>query len=297
MAPMTSARLTLRRCGHLALAALCAVGCLTGGAAGAAWAGQPGRLDFGGLARTYSLHVPPGLEHPAGLVVNLHGAGAIGAGWEWETNYDAVADAHGLIVVYPDGIDFSWADGRGASVPDQQGVDDVGFITGLVAKLVSGIRIVLRIPPTTGSWTFLTTECLAKRPAAPSLPLTQKRLGGIRLQIAAANEFPCLGVNNDGTFRWITVNCGHIMQQRLLIAGRPDYNRPGAGSLLLTQSALGFHACRRLSRSIVLKARMLYAARKVDCLHSALRPGGRRTLHDAFRNALAQYRRLVQHAN
>ncbi|MDT5183928.1 MAG: polyhydroxybutyrate depolymerase, partial [Mycobacterium sp.] len=73
--------------------------------------------------------------------MNLHGAGAIGAGWEWETNYDAVADAHGFIVVYPDGIDFSWADGRGASVPDRQGVDDVGFITGLVAKLVSDFGV------------------------------------------------------------------------------------------------------------------------------------------------------------
>ena len=137
---MTSLRLTVRRCGHLALAALCVVAYLAVGAAPAS-AGQPGRLDFGGLARTYSLHVPPGLEHPAGLVVNLHGAGAIGAGWEWETNYDAVADAHGFIVVYPDGIDFSWADGRGASVPDQQGVDDVGFITGLVAKLVADFGI------------------------------------------------------------------------------------------------------------------------------------------------------------
>lgn len=137
---MTSLRLTVRRCGHLALAALCVVAYLAVGAAPAS-AGQPGRLDVGGLARTYSLHVPPGLEHPAGLVVNLHGAGAIGAGWEWETNYDAVADAHGFIVVYPDGIDFSWADGRGASVPDQQGVDDVGFITGLVAKLVADFGI------------------------------------------------------------------------------------------------------------------------------------------------------------
>ena len=119
---------------------LCAVVCLVGGVAPAS-AGQPGRLDFGGVARTYSLHVPAGLEHPAGLVVNLHGAGMIGAGWEWDTNYDAVADAHGFIVVYPDGIDFSWADGRGASVPDQQGIDDVGFITGLVAKLVSDFGV------------------------------------------------------------------------------------------------------------------------------------------------------------
>jgi polyhydroxybutyrate depolymerase len=138
---MTSARLTVRRCRNLVFVmVLCAGVCLVGGVAPAS-AGQPGRLDFGGLARTYSLHVPAGLEHPAGLVVNLHGAGAIGAGWEWETNYDAVADAHGFIVVYPDGIDFSWADGRGASVPDRQGVDDVGFITGLVANLVSDFGV------------------------------------------------------------------------------------------------------------------------------------------------------------
>jgi polyhydroxybutyrate depolymerase len=138
---MKKARLTLRRCGHLVFSAvLCAAMCLTWGAASAS-AGQPGRLDFGGIGRTYSLHVPPGLEHPAGLVVMLHGAGATGSSWEWETNYDAAANPHGFAVVYPDGIDFSWADGRGASVPDRQGIDDVGFITGLVGKLVSDFGI------------------------------------------------------------------------------------------------------------------------------------------------------------
>ena len=35
------------------------------------------------------------------------------------TNYDAVADQHGFVVAYPDGIDFSWADGRGASIPSR----------------------------------------------------------------------------------------------------------------------------------------------------------------------------------
>lgn len=99
------------------------------------------QLEFGGLPRTYSLHVPAGVEHPAGLVINLHAAGATGAGQAALTHYDAVADAHGFIVAYPDGIDFSWADGRGASVPDREGVDDVGFIAELVAKLVADFGI------------------------------------------------------------------------------------------------------------------------------------------------------------
>jgi len=95
----------------------------------------PGELVFGGLPRTYQLHVPAGLDHPAGLVINLHGAGQTGGEQAAVTNYNAVADQNGFVVAYPDGIDFSWADGRGASVPDRQGVDDVGFLSALIDQL------------------------------------------------------------------------------------------------------------------------------------------------------------------
>nr|WP_232004949.1 PHB depolymerase family esterase [Mycobacterium sp. ACS1612] len=93
----------------------------------------PGELVIGGLPRTYQLHVPPG--PPSGLVINLHGAGQSGGEQAAITNYDAVADQHGFVVAYPDGIDLSWADGRGASVPDRQGVDDVGFLAALIDQL------------------------------------------------------------------------------------------------------------------------------------------------------------------
>ncbi|MEE6163240.1 MULTISPECIES: alpha/beta hydrolase family esterase [unclassified Mycolicibacterium] len=99
------------------------------------------QIDVGGLARSYELHVPAGVDHPSGLVVNLHAAGATGRDQAALTHYDAVADAHGFIVVYPDGIDLSWADGRGASVPDRQGVDDVGFISTLVEQLVAEYHV------------------------------------------------------------------------------------------------------------------------------------------------------------
>lgn len=94
-----------------------------------------GVLPFGGLDRTYQLHVPAAADHPAGLVINLHGAGMTGRAQESATNYDAAADRHGFAVVYPDGIDLSWADGRGASVPDREGVDDVGFLAALADRL------------------------------------------------------------------------------------------------------------------------------------------------------------------
>ena len=103
--------------------------------AGANPVDPPGALSFGGLQRTYVLYVPPGLEHPAGLVINLHGAGQTGAIQAGISNYNAVADQYGFVVAYPDGIDMSWADGRGASVPDRQGVDDVGFLSALIGRL------------------------------------------------------------------------------------------------------------------------------------------------------------------
>ena len=94
-----------------------------------------GALTLGGLDRTYQVHVPTGLDHPTGLVINLHGAGMTGGDQAAATNYDAIADQHGFVVAYPDGIDLSWADGRGASIPDRQGVDDVGFLGALIDRL------------------------------------------------------------------------------------------------------------------------------------------------------------------
>ena len=109
---------------------------LAGCGARCAWAAPndpSATLEFGGLSRTYLVHVPPG--HPTGLVVNLHGGGSNGSQQERLTNFDAIADANGFVVVYPDGIDNNWADGRGASEPDRRGIDDVGFLVALAGKL------------------------------------------------------------------------------------------------------------------------------------------------------------------
>jgi polyhydroxybutyrate depolymerase len=119
---------------HLPLLVIAVV--LAGCGARCAWAAPShpsATFEFGGLSRTYLVHVPPG--HPTGLVVNLHGGGSNGSQQERLTNFDAIADASGFVVVYPDGIDNNWADGRGASEPDRRGIDDVGFLTALALKL------------------------------------------------------------------------------------------------------------------------------------------------------------------
>lgn len=113
--------------------ATCLVGCGERQVSAASARDQHGTLRYGGLDRAYTVHVPPG--SPVGLVLNLHGAGGTGAGQRGLTGFDAVADIDNLLVVYPDGYDKSWADGRGASPADRRHVDDVGFLVALTGKL------------------------------------------------------------------------------------------------------------------------------------------------------------------
>ena len=124
---------------RLLAVALCALAAFAPVAPASAEPVAAAHIDFGGLPRTYTLHVPPG--EPNGLVLNLHAAGLTGVDQANLTHYNAIADAHGFVVAYPDGIDFSWADGRGASVPDRQGIDDVGFLTALVERLTADFGI------------------------------------------------------------------------------------------------------------------------------------------------------------
>lgn len=92
-------------------------------------------LHTDAMARHYLLHVPGG-SAPAGgwpLLVALHGNMGNGAGMVRLTHLDDVADRRGFVVAYPDGVDRSWADGRGVTDADSKGIDDVAFLDSLVA--------------------------------------------------------------------------------------------------------------------------------------------------------------------
>lgn len=95
-----------------------------------------GKLEHGGLTRTFRYHLPPKVTPEAPLVLSLHGRMGQGKNQAKLSGFDAVADEEGFIVVYPDGVDRSWADGRGMTPADQQGVDDVGFLTALVDHFI-----------------------------------------------------------------------------------------------------------------------------------------------------------------
>ncbi|MDO2383994.1 PHB depolymerase family esterase [Mycobacterium avium subsp. hominissuis] len=123
----------------LAVLAVCVVGCGVRHVSAASARDISGTFRSGGMDRAYMLHVPAG--DPVGLVLSLHGGGGTGIAQRGLTGFDAVADAHNLLVVYPDGYEKSWADGRGASPADRHHVDDVAFLVGLVTKLQNDYRV------------------------------------------------------------------------------------------------------------------------------------------------------------
>ncbi len=103
----------------------------------AAWAQESvtETLLHDGLERDYYLHVPEGADgEPWPLVVVLHGRGGDGPGMARLTDFDAIADEHGFIAVYPSGVEEQWnylEDVLGYNLE----ADDVGFLRSLVTNL------------------------------------------------------------------------------------------------------------------------------------------------------------------
>ncbi|MCB9551762.1 MAG: esterase [Myxococcales bacterium] len=94
-------------------------------------------LAHGGQTRAWHLYRPPSAGAGAPLVVALHGGGGRGAGFDDMTRgqITRAAAKRGWVVVFPEGVEKGWNDGRApVSGRDRRraGVDDVGFITALV---------------------------------------------------------------------------------------------------------------------------------------------------------------------
>lgn len=94
-------------------------------------------LDVGGRTREYLLHAPTSPSTgPRPLVLVLHGRAGTAVNTEDETRFSAIADREGFVVAYPDGVKRSWHDRREEGPAAEENVDDVGFISALIDKLV-----------------------------------------------------------------------------------------------------------------------------------------------------------------
>lgn len=100
-------------------------------------------LEVGGVPREYRTYVPESLDRdtPAPVVVMLHGGFGSAAQAERSYGWDAKADAAGFVVVYPDGAGRAWNAGTCCGAPAKDGVDDVGFITAVVADVKARVAV------------------------------------------------------------------------------------------------------------------------------------------------------------
>jgi polyhydroxybutyrate depolymerase len=101
-----------------------------------------------GLLRDYILYAPAfRAEHPAKrpLLFVLHGGGGTHRGMIRLTDgrFNELAERDGFFVVYPQGIDKSWNDGRldRISGAHRRDIDDVGFFRALIGHLIAAYPI------------------------------------------------------------------------------------------------------------------------------------------------------------
>jgi polyhydroxybutyrate depolymerase len=101
-------------------------------------------LVWQGRPRAYHVYRPPGVTGggTVPLVLALHGSGGTGLGMDPLTGGTLSAEAgrRGWLLVCPDGIAKGWNDGRlpaGARDRAKAGVDDVGFLSALIDRMVT----------------------------------------------------------------------------------------------------------------------------------------------------------------
>ena len=104
-----------------------------------------GTIQAGGRTRTYLTYVPHDLRKGAPLLVVMHGSGEHGSQMRKATGYafERLADERNFAVVYPDGYEGYWnaCNVVGDYSANKLNVNDVGYLTSLVDKLVAEIGV------------------------------------------------------------------------------------------------------------------------------------------------------------
>ncbi len=116
-----------------------------------AFAGKDLRTSFvhDSLKRTFNIHFPSSYDKSVQLpmVIALHGRGANGASMIILTHkgFNKLAEKDGFIIVYPDGIELNWNDGRMDEEANdrahRENIDDVGFISALIDSMINDYNI------------------------------------------------------------------------------------------------------------------------------------------------------------
>jgi polyhydroxybutyrate depolymerase len=96
-------------------------------------------IRVGGLDRDYYYHRPEAVrrEAPMAVVFVLHGGAGRAKQFAGYLNFDTFVDPRNLLVVYPQGFERHWNDGRGDTTitTQQRGIDDIAFLRAVLDAL------------------------------------------------------------------------------------------------------------------------------------------------------------------
>lgn len=110
---------------------------------------ERGTMLHGNLERTFITHFPDSYKKSvkSPLVIALHGRGGEGTSMILVTKggFNRLSDSEGFIVVYPDGIAKGWNDGRIDEEANdralKENIDDVGFLSALIDRMIKDYNI------------------------------------------------------------------------------------------------------------------------------------------------------------
>lgn len=96
---------------------------------------QSRTIEVDGTSREYLVHIPDELGAEPTLVVFVHGGFGSAAQAESAYGWDAIADQNDVIVAYPQADGLAWNAGSCCGKAARSGIDDVAFVSAMVAEL------------------------------------------------------------------------------------------------------------------------------------------------------------------
>lgn len=98
-------------------------------------------LEYDGTVRAYRVYVPASYSDvtPSPLVIALHAANTSTLSFAHFTQFSAVAESKGFLVVYPEALNLQWQDGLASPVFGES--TDVGFLAELLDRLSLEFRV------------------------------------------------------------------------------------------------------------------------------------------------------------
>ncbi|MFE3753374.1 alpha/beta hydrolase family esterase [Nocardia tengchongensis] len=170
-----------------------------------------GELTVGGRERTVLMRPPSEPGRP--LVLVLHGNQSGGKKREWRdwTTFRTNADRWGIGVAFPQGWSACWADGRGVTLADEAGVDDVAFLRAVIEWSAERYETVAEHSIVAGISNGAFMAHRAGLEIGDLVPVFAAVAGGLPADLAGVKPTHAVSailINGDGD-PWVPIEGGH----------------------------------------------------------------------------------------